>query len=219
MKATGGFTLLELLIGLTLFGFVLALLLGGFRLASTSWDAVASRTEASANTQLGRNFMRHLLSQLQPLRWKKAMNQPIAFNGERGSLQAIAALPSRWNSGGLQVIELSAQADEQSQGLLRLVLRHAALRRDSEQFIDSLDNAGEGHVVLDGLIAVEFGYFGSEKVDDPPRWQDHWGNPQQLPQLISVRTTSNEGGWADLIIAPMLGNVGCRWDSASNRCL
>lgn len=217
MKVSRGFTLLELLIGLTLFGFVLTLLLGGFRLASASWDTVASRTEASANAQLGRNFMRHLLSQLQPLRWKKAMNQTIAFKGERTSLQAIAALPNQWNNGGLQVIELSVQADEQP-GLFRLVLRHAPLRRDSDQFIDSLDSAKEGHILLDGLVAIEFNYFGSEKVDNPPHWQDHWGNLQQLPQLIAVRAVNNEAGGVDLVVAPMLGNAACRWDSTNNRC-
>lgn len=219
MKASRGFTLLELLIGLTLFGFVLALLLGGFRLASTSWDAVASRSEATANIQLGYNFMRRLLSQLQPLHWKKAMNQPMAFKGERTSLQAVAALPNQQSSGGLQVIELAVQTDEQSQGLFHLVLRHAPLRRDSEQFIGGLDNAKEGHIILDGLTAVEFNYFGPEKVDDPPRWLDHWSNPQQLPQLIAVRATSDKVGWTDLIVAPMLGNVSCRWDSANNRCM
>ena len=218
MKVSRGFTLLELLIGLTLFGFVLGLLLGGFRLASASWDAVTSRTEATVNTQLGRNFTRHLLSQLQPLRWKKDVNQSIAFRGEHASLQAIAALPSQWNSGGLQVIELSVQTDEQP-GLFRLVLRHAPLRRDSEQFIDGLDNAGEGRVLLDGLVAAEFNYFGSEKIDGSPRWQNHWGNnPQQLPQLIALRTADNEGGGVDLVVVPMIGKAACRWDSVNNRC-
>lgn len=216
-----GFTLMEMLIGLTLLGFILALLFAGFRLASDSWDAVSARAETTADEQLGRAFVRRLLSQLQPLRWRGAMNQPLAFAGESNGLRAVAPISGQAGSGGLRVIELVIESGEQGskgEGPLRLVLRHAPLRREAEQFTDTLPQA-ETRTLLGGLTAAEFRYFGPEKHDEPPRWQNAWTNPERLPRLIAIRASGRDEGWSELVVAPMIGGAGCRWNEFYKRCL
>ncbi len=223
MNAARGFTLLELLIGMTLLGFILALLFGGFRLAANSWDAVEARVERTNDQQLARALVRRLLAQMQPLRWKKAVNQPIAFVGERKVLRAVAPLTGQAGAGGLRLIELGQESGEPTQAgqtgsrPLRLVLRHAPLLYDAEDFTAGLGEA-KNHVVLGDLDAVEFSYFGPEKRGDPPRWQDAWTNQEQLPQLVRLRLRSREAGWSDLVVAPMVGATGCRWDNFYKRC-
>lgn len=208
MTMQRGFTLLEMLIGMTLLGFILALLFAGFRLASDSWDAVSARTETTANEQLGRALLRRLLTQAQPMRWKKAAGQPLTFAGEKKVLRAIAPISGQAGSGGLRVIELAIEAGDKVDGPLRLVLRHAPLRYDAEQFADNLAGA-ETRPVLVNLGAAEFGYFGAEKRDDPPRWLDAWTNTEQLPRLIAIRVSGREPGWADIVIAPLVADN--RW--------
>ena len=66
MRAARGFSLLELVIGMTLLGFIVALLFGGFRLAANSWDAVETRVERTNDQQLARALVRRLLEQMQP---------------------------------------------------------------------------------------------------------------------------------------------------------
>lgn len=218
MKSMRGFTLLELLIGMTLLGFMLALLFGGFRLAATSWDAVEARLEQTNDEQLARALVRRLLSQMRPMRWKKAVNQPIAFVGERNRLRAIAPLTGQTGAGGLRLIEFgSAAAASADGGGQSLVLRHAPLRYDADKFDDDLGNA-DSHPVLSGIETVEFSYFGPEKKGDPSRWQDSWVNPEQLPQLVRVHLGSRDAGWSDLIIAPMASATSCPWDPFLKRC-
>ena len=220
MNAARGFTLLELLIGMTLLGFILALLFGGFRLAANSWDAVETRVERTNDEQLARALVRRLLAQMQPLRWKKTVNQPIAFVGEQEVLRAVAPLTGQAGAGGLRLIELGQERGEPTQtgkGPLRLVLRHAPLLYDAENFAGGLGEA-KSYLVLGDLDAVEFSYFGPEKRGEPPRWQDAWTNPEQLPQLVRLRLRSREAGWSDLIVAPMVGGTGCRWDNFQKRC-
>lgn len=220
MNAERGFTLLELLIGMTLVGFILALLFGGFRLAATSWDAVETRVERTNDQQLARALVRRLLAQMQPLHWKKALNQPIAFIGERKVLRAIAPLTGQAGAGGLRLIELSQERGEPAQagnGPLRLVLRHAPLLYDADDFAGGLGET-KSHLILGDLDSVEFSYFGPEKIGEAPHWQDAWTNQQQLPQLVRLRLGSREAGWSDLVVAPMVGATGCRWDNFQRRC-
>jgi general secretion pathway protein J len=220
MNDARGFTLLELMIGMTLLGFILALLFGGFRLAATSWDAVETRIERTNDEQLARALVRRLLAQMQPVHWKKAPNAPIAFTGEQGVLRALAPLTGQAGAGGLRLIELGRESEATTtpdKGPLRLVLRQAPVRYDVENFASGLGDA-KSFVVLGNLNAVDFSYFGPEKRGAAPSWQDTWLNPDQLPQLVRLRLKSREGGWSDLIVAPMIGGTGCLWDNFQKRC-
>lgn len=210
MNTERGFTLLELLIGMALLGLILALLFGGFRLASNSWDAAEMRGERTADELLGRMLVRRLVTQLQPLRWNRAVNRPIAVAGEREVLRAVAPLSGQAGVGGLRVIELRVervaarpQAGEKGAGPLRLILRHAPPRYDAAYFADSLGDV-PSHLILGDLEAAEFSYFGPEKRGEPPRWQETWTNPEQLPRLVRLRLASKDAGWADLIMTPMI---------------
>jgi general secretion pathway protein J len=219
MNGSRGFSLLELLIGLTLLGFILTLLFGGFRLASKSWDSISEISESTADAQSGRALLRRILVQIRPMRWKRAINQPITFEGDRSVLRAIAPVSGRPGSGGLRVVELSIEAGDSNDGPLRLVLRDAPVHYDGERFSEGLGDAGEGHVILSHLDAVEFSYFGPEKRDDPPRWQTQWNNLEQLPQLIRIQVAEKLPGWTDVIVAPMVTANTCRWNSFYQRCL
>lgn len=217
MKSTRGFTLLELLIGLTLLGFLLALLFGGFRLASRSWDAVEARLERTMQEQLARALARRLVTQLQPVRWKKAQNQAIAFVGQQERLVAIAPVGGALGE-GLQVIEFAADSlGISGEPSMRLVFRHIALDRNAENFSADLTHAKQ-HVLLDKLISISFDYFGAEKKDAPLQWQEIWTNTEELPRLVRMKLESADAGWTELIVAPMLNGSGCRWDPFYKRC-
>jgi len=218
MSIQRGFTLLELLIGMTLLGFILALLFGGFRLASNSWDAVNARIEETADNQLGRSFLRRVLSQVQPIRWPKGLNQPIACSGDRTRLVAIAPLTVQSGGGGLRAFELSIEPGDKNDGPYRLVLRQAPLDYEAEQFSDVLADT-ETRVVLAGIVSGAFAYYGPEKPrESQPAWTDTWVNPEQIPQLIGLHLRASDPGWADVVVAPMLGGNGCNWDSFYKRC-
>lgn len=220
MKRSQGFTLLELLIGMTLLGFIMSLAFSAFRLASTTWDAVSSRTESVTDEQLARSFARRLLEQVQPIRWKKAINQQVTFLGTAEALRAVVPLSGPLGAGGMNVIELSAGRsgkESRESGSLRFVLRRAPLHYGDASFTDTLSNAEES-VLLEGLQEVEFSYFGVEKPGAPPGWQSSWSSMEQLPQLVRIRLKSPELDWADLIVAPMVTGTSCRWDSFYKRC-
>ena len=212
MNGSRGFTLLELLIGMTLLGFILALLFGGFRLAANSWNAVEDRAERAADEQAGRSLVRRLVTQAQPLHWKLPTGQPLAFEGQREALRLIAPLAGPI---GLRVVELAIEPDDRPEHpgpAVRLVLRHGSVRYDIEQFAETV-RGQQGHPLLAGLREATFSYFGPEKRGDTPQWLEQWSNPEQFPTLVRLHLAPKNAAPVDLDMVPMASgenNVGAR---------
>ena len=94
-----GFTLLELLIALTLLGLILVLLFGGLRLGVRSWDASQKQVDSLNSVRSLENFLRREMSVAYPYRWKAGPTRRVAFLGERDKLSFVAQLPSRVGGG------------------------------------------------------------------------------------------------------------------------
>lgn len=214
-RKISGFTLLELLIAMTLLGFILALLFGGLRLGSRSWDAGDARAEKTTHLTLVQEFLRRELSQVTPYFWKKVANPDLAFVGESNSLMMVGPVAVHLGPGGLFLLGLSLDDD-------KLVMRQAAPDSDSTDF-SALDES-EKIVLADHVEGLDFAYYGAETKDAEPQWTDNWKSqdtPQRLPYLIRVRVTFNDGQvWPDLVVSPLIGpNTGCMWDSLANHCV
>lgn len=216
-----GFTLLELLIAMSLLGFILALLFGGMRLGARSWDAGEIRTENSTHLALLQGFLRRELSQVTPFHWKKKADMNLAFVGQPDSIKLVAPIAVRLGTGGLFLISLELVQDTDND-VGQLVMKRVIPEADSIDFT-ALENA-EKIVLADHVEELSFAYFGAETKDAEPQWLDQWGkrdSQQRLPYLIRVRVKFNNGRiWPDLVVAPLIGpDTGCVWDSSTNRCV
>ncbi len=205
MNHSRGFTLLELLIGMTLLGFILALLFGGFRLAANSWNAVEERAERVADEQAGRAVVQRLVTYAQPLHWKLPTGQRLTFEGQPDALRLVAPLGGQI---GLRVVELAVEPDDSPdpQGTpgpaVRIVLRHGSLRYDIEQFAESARDQ-TGRPLLGGLREATFSYFGPEKRGDTAQWLGQWTNPEQFPALVRLHLAPRNAAPMDLDMVPM----------------
>ncbi len=211
-----GFTLLELLIAMTLLGFILALLFGGLRLGARSWDAGELRTENSTHLALVQGFLRRELTLIYPSRWKKKANSELAFVGESNRLSFVAPISAQLGPGGLYLVRLEQVKDKDGN---QLVMKRSIPEADSADF-SALDGA-EKVVLAEQVESLSFAYFGPESKEAEPRWSDKWDNPNLLPYLIRIRIKfSNGRDWPDLVAALLIGaDTGCAWDGSVNRCV
>lgn len=222
LKITG-FTLLELLIALSLLGFILALLFSGMRLGARSWDAVEVHSENSTHLAILQGFLRRNLSQITPFHWKKKADMNLAFIGQPDNIKLVAPITARSDIGGLFLISLELMQDNNDD--TQLVMKRAIPDANSTDFTALDDSEKTEKIVLANHVdELSFAYFGPETKDAEPQWQDQWGsrnNQQQLPYLIRIRVKFSNGRiWPDLIVAPLIGpDTGCSWDSSSNKCI
>ena len=201
-----GFTLLELLIAMTLLGMILVLLFGGLRLGVRSWDKSQKQVDSLNTVRSLENFLRRELSQTYPYLWKNVPGSRIAFVGERNKLNFVAQLPSRVGGGGLYQISVKL---EQAANAQRILWKHLPVSSQMQDF-SALAEAPEMVLAASDFGNVEeiwLTYFGQENENTAPRWVDRWENSTRLPMLIRLQVKlTNSGQWPDFVVAPMLSS-------------
>lgn len=217
-----GFSLLELLIAITLLGFILTLLFAVFRTSQRSWDAAEQRIEEVSRMQTARRFLDNTLTRAYPFAWKKLPEKTLAFAGQPQRLDFITELPAHLGGGGLQQVTLAVETVEGNEGVQQLVFRNAPLDREAAGFPPAA--AGEAHVIVEQARGIRFSYYGPEpsaldKVPvAPSRWSGEWLNAKRLPKMVRIEIDTDPA-WPDLFIVPMTAQEGgCVWDDFYKRC-
>jgi general secretion pathway protein J len=202
-RKQSGFTLLEMLIGLTLLGLTLALMFGGLRLGVRSWDAGSLASEDMARIRVFESFVRRQLNEVYPYFWKTDGDQTLAFRGEPNAIHYVGFLPS--GSGGRNGLYLLSLEIERQERMQRLVLRSLPMPPNARDF--TAMQSVEQTVLASGIIAegveeLVFGYFGSETEQGEAKWVTHWNAPKRLPQLVRLRVKLATGQeWPELVVA------------------
>ena len=110
-----GFTLLELVIALTLLALMASVLYGALGFAGRSWEGGEAKAEATAGMRLSHGFLRTQLEAQHPLRMRKIPEFPLLFTGTREELRFAAPLPARITGGGIWYYRLARQERKRSE--------------------------------------------------------------------------------------------------------
>jgi general secretion pathway protein J len=192
----GGFTLLELLIALTLLGLIMVMLYGGLHLATRGAAIGERRAEASEQVRLIESFLRREVSQVYPLVWKSKGKQRVAFKGGSEALHFAAILPAHRGEGGLYLVSIEA-AD--SYPAHRLIFSYRLARPEIQDF-ETKEVPDERVVLVENLENAEFAYYGKREKEEEARWHSRWGDRKNLPRLVRLRLKIVSLVWPDLVI-------------------
>jgi general secretion pathway protein J len=219
MRFHTGFTLLELIIAMMLLALMSSLLFGTLSLSANSWDRGEAKAAQVSDMRLTEEFLRQSLTAQHPLRFHKAVDQPLYFKGERDTLAYAGVLPGR-AGGGLYYFRLAVTPNGDTP---RLTL--ARVIPDSVATTAPGFDGADQSVLADGIAEVRFGYFGRDRDStdaNAPTWRDRWEDPQVLPLMIRIDVTPAKGApWPSLVIEPRVApEAGCRaWDFNRSRCV
>jgi len=189
--ASGGFTLLELLIAISLLGLVFVLLSGGVRFGVAAWEA---GSEARAKVDDRRIVQAVLLRQLQSALALPAETSGSArvvdFEGTRTRIAFIGAAPALAAPPGLYRYRLELEPGD---GGVSLVLSWG-----------SSEPAGGGRETLvTGLASAAFTYYGDPRGDQLRQWRETWQDAVVLPQAVRLAVQSNQedgGAWPPIVV-------------------
>lgn len=221
-RNSAGFTLLELLVALSVLGVLMVLMFGGLRFGARVWESGDASLRALAEVQTTAGFIRREISQAMPANAppqdgdQETTAAAAPFRGTPDAVRLIGPPPSQLLPGGLYetVIGLEDAVSSKGNGGRRLIVWWRPLPR-------GFGNADAGRarpvpmdadartrqvVLLDGVADLQLSYFGQDDVNEPPQWHDRWETMLSPPSLVSVRIAFMPGdrrAWPQLMVAPV----------------
>jgi len=216
-RADRGFTLLEVVVAMTILGVMMLLLYSGLSFALRSWDAGDVVGRGAADRRIGEAFLRRELGELFPMRWKDSTKLRLAFEGTPDELRFVSSRPAGVALGGLSLVEVKVEGDARRRERA-LVMRRAMPDDNAESFAPLA--GAEATVLIAGVEGVQFSYFGSENDFTDPRWQDEWTFVGRIPQMVRIRVKRDDGSeLPEMVVRLMLGEeAGCLENSFQRLC-
>ena len=188
-----GFTLLEVVVALAVFGLVMAGLAGGSRFGLRAWEAQSRLVDARAELDAVDRTLRRLVESMDP----GGPNQEPLIEGSRDRLAFTAELPAA--AAVTRRADVALLVDTAGRLVLRWTPRLDAVRLGPPP-------APEEAELLRGVAGLDLAYW--------PRpasggllgsWRESWAE-RSLPALVRIRLTFPPGDarrWPDIVAAPM----------------
>lgn len=182
-----GFSMVELLLAVTLMSMLLALAYGGLRASTQATEKGQKILDESNRIRMAHQFVRRQLTQMLPLAFEQddaGMDRSV-FRGGPSRIRYVARMPGYLGFGGPQVQELEfVQGDDGKE----LVLSHALL----QGFEESLLYEREPIFLLDKIESAEFKFMGIDESGQMSSWTNTWEDETVLPASVALEITFTE---------------------------
>lgn len=188
MRPNRGFTLVEVLLALSLMSMLLALAYGGMRASTRAADKGQSILEDSSRIRMAHQFVRKQVNQMAPLGFAEGdtPESRIVFEGDINKIRFVASMPGYLGFGGPQVQELEIISGENGRSL---VLSHALLQNFEEGDLYLRDPI----VLVDKIESAEFSFLGLDETGAVSGWASQWEATGILPEAVSLDIEFIEG--------------------------
>ena len=196
-EGTSGFTLLEMVITLTILGFILLIIFGAFRLGISAWDKGESSREEYQKVRAVLQVVSRQLKSMVPYKVKteKAEGDYLAFEGRPRSLKFVSTLSMRTNQPEGFVYAIYEFRDGGDRNGSLVVYEQRVLIR--KNFFEEGPREELGVPLIDGISDIQFEYYREE---DPLKnrlegWVEAWSakEEKELPRAIRMTVTYRNG--------------------------
>jgi general secretion pathway protein J len=187
LRTERGFTLLEMLVALALFGLLALVLYSGVRDGVRAHNTVEMRSDDRANVVFVQSFLRDRLAGLGPAPERAPDDTgPAWFDGGADRLAITAPWLEALPVAGIYRVEFVAVQEPDRLGAM--VIRWRLETTGGEA---GAPTAGQ-RIVLDEIRLLRFSYFGAAEPGKAKEWHPAWRSNRLPPDLVRL-----EIGFAD----------------------
>ncbi len=201
-RRIAGFTLVEVMLAITLVAMIMAMAYGGFRASVRATSTGEALIEQTNQLRVTHQFIRRQLTLAQAMIIEEG-DEPgmqIRFMGDRDMVRFVAPMPGYLSFGGSYVQQLSL---ERGRDGYELVFYFAMLNGYEPGDIEAHD----GIVLIEGIRSGSFIFLGEDDEELVPFWADYWEQTDQLPLAVGLTMDlglDNGVVWPELIAPVML---------------
>jgi len=215
-RREAGFTLLEILVAMTVLGLLTGLLSTGLNFGTRIWEREKGQLDVATELQLVQDVLRRLLTQALPLSQppERGKSQEPVFVGKEDSVEFLGPPPAQLLAGGIYAYRLVARNEADGVSLvldwrLRPPQGGTARVRVTNAQLEGQERLSSAHevVLLRGLNSAEFSFFGAAQEGSSSSWHNNWQNATKSPQLVRLKVGFRPGDvrtWPDLLVAPRI---------------
>ena len=203
----GGFTLIEVLVSLTLLAIVFAMVFGALRFTGRARAITEVHAVRAERIQTAHRLLRRLLARAYPLAWKAADGPRYAFEGRPKTLTFVTLLPGYPSIAGPYTVTLYADKSRDGEALW---LKLAPYRRDPDKGPEP--ETIEDVILMPAPVEVAFTYFGKPDDQADARWFSEWGAEDRLPSMVRIALGESGSKSAGRPIPDMVLPIGIDMD-------
>lgn len=190
-----GFTLIEVVVALTLVSLIMLGLLSAMRTMGDTSARVNLISARTSDIQIISGFLSRAFSSIESfvVQSEDVEQSPTPyFDGTSGRIQWVGLLPARFGGSGMQLFELGTE-NVSGRGTV-LMLQYLPFSAEPDWSLRSR------HVLLEGIEQFHLSYQGGDPND---KWVDEWhlGDIQTFPARVKLSIRTEGRYWPELIYA------------------
>lgn len=228
-QASSGFTLVEVVVSLTLLAIIAVVIYSSFRVVLRIYDGSHQRIERQARERVMVDYMRKQLGSLFPLRPTASFLQPQEarefdpdqtrdalirartplFHGTASSVTFVTVAPfMHLKNPGMTVVRYGIAEDERGEAYLG-AMEDRFVGVQSFDYMADLPQ-GKPLVVVEGIDELSFSYYGYDSESDAFAWFDEWSGQEMAGVPSAIRVSMGENDMTIPINATSLGSGNAR---------
>lgn len=206
-----GFTLIEVLIAMTLLGIMIVLLFTSLKICADSWEKGESKITDVNEVAVVYNFFQRHLSAATPL-WNdfSGEDKTFSFQGKVRSLQFLSAFPASAGRSGLQLFSLQLQEEDNEQLVIVTITPFFPVTEGKEWHKEEVS-------LIKHVSDFKLAYFGSDDNGNEGVWLNEWLSRDVQPRLVKINIElENKIFWPEMIIELKVTGSANNTDGTSN---
>ncbi len=189
-----GFTLVEVLVAMTLLSLVMLGLGSSLRTMAQAEQKIDERLSRADEMRMAANFIRTALARvsLRRVAPPPPARPSILFAAAPDAVAWVGVMPARFGAGGRYFFRLGLEPLAEGAGLVVRFLPWA----DQPAFPDF--SQAEARVLVRDVRQVQVRYLDTEAA--PPAWQAGWTATDRVPERLLIEVETAHGTWPPLFL-------------------
>ena len=190
--STTGFTLIEVVVSLTILSFIILIIFGAFRLGLSAWERGEWVKEEYQKVRIVTQLISRQIKSIVPYKIKteKAEGNYLAFEGKPRSLKFVSTLSLKATQPEGFIYSIYEFEEGGKEGGRLILYEQKALNKD---FFEERPDEELAVSLFEGISDVRFEYY---KEEDPEKdrkgeWVDEWNTKDEkvLPRALKMTIT------------------------------